>query len=273
MGRQGRNPIRLAWAGMVLMMVCSQAVWAEVDSSVKTDAEQKEKREPSPKEKGAPPKGAQSLQIKECSARWASESADFQAIFRLGKSWCEEFRKFPVRESRLAVVELSLQNKGKDPIYLYFNEVRLRLPEGDQKIALAPAEVVGKALYLSPDRALTADLDDRGPGHVGIYAPGPVYSGGEIIVNPTNDAGVNVDLGGIITDRKAATDSMEKFVVALGKKEFRYALVRPGATVTGYLYFILPWSITGPDQMELILDGILGDGAPARLVPDRPATP
>ncbi len=178
-----------------------------------------------------------------------------KADFHLGKTWHETLQPFPALEKRLLVVNLTITNTSDRPQSLYLDEVWLYLHGEDQRISRVHAEELGPQVFISPQQ-IFSDPDAGRQSRVQTAAPGPVYRDGQVLVNPTNNSGVMVDLGR--TKDQTSAISLQKFVLALFEKEFSASYLKPGQLANGLLYFYLPWEMDSFAGMTFHLDEILG---------------
>jgi len=188
--------------------------------------------------------------------RTTSGEREITARFHLGKGWCEELREFPVDNSRLLIVELSITNGSSKPLFVYLNQIWLHIDEEDQVVEFAHAEDIGPRVYRNPYAADSNPATDiSGPVTV-IGTPGTRE--GEMADPRGNVGGVFIDLKRIAKSG-APPMSLEKFVFTMFEKEFNQTYLKPGDSASGFLYFHLPWSFNVLSPMQLHLEDIFGD--------------
>jgi len=177
------------------------------------------------------------------------------ADFHLGKTWHETLQPFPTLEKRILVVNLSVTNTSAQSQSLCLDEVWLYLKGEDQRVSRVHAEELGPQVYISPQQ-IFPDSDPGRNSRVSTATPGPVYRDGQLVVNPTHSSSVMVDLGR--TKDKTSPISLQKFILALFENEFSASYLKPGQTVSGLLYFYLPWEMDSFAGITFHLDEILG---------------
>lgn len=169
-------------------------------------------------------------------------------IFRLGKSWHEVLRPFPANDRRLLVVELTIQNRGTKPLYIYLDQTWLHIDEEDQRVMVEHAETIGERVYQRPGEVLPVPPSQQS-SRVQTYDQGTL--------NGSQSSGVFLDLGKK-PGEKSNPISQEKFIMALFKLEFNTTYLKAGQSATGLLYFQLPWNFDRPAGLQLHLSEVFG---------------